>query len=74
MERSGVVQSSEHRWANGEFELPRDGVELPVTGGGERLGRFVLMPTAGVGISKERRLIAVALADQLGAALARQAA
>lgn len=74
MERSGVVESSEHRWANGEFELPRDGVELPVVGGGERLGRFVMMATAGVGVSKERRLIAVALADQLGAALARQAA
>jgi K+-sensing histidine kinase KdpD len=71
LERSGVVQSTEHRYANGAFELPREGVELPVVASGKTLGRFVLIPTPGVGVPKERRLSAIALADQVGAALAR---
>jgi len=74
IERSGVIEASEHRYANGEFELPREGVALPVVGAGQTVGRFVLIPTPGVGVSKERRLSAVALADQVGAALARDAA
>jgi len=49
-------------------------VALPVVGAGRSLGRFVLIPTPGVGVSKERRLSAVALADQVGAALSRSAA
>jgi hypothetical protein len=74
LERSGVIEASEHRYANGEFELPREGVALPVVGAGRPLGRFVLIPTPGVGVSKERRLSAVALADQVGAALSSNAA
>jgi len=74
LERSGVIEASEHRFAKGEFELPREGVVLPVVGAGQAVGRFVLIPTPGVGVSKERRLSAVALADQVGAALARSAA
>jgi hypothetical protein len=70
IERSGVIEAKEHRYANGEFELPREGVALPVVGAGQTVGRFVLIPTPGVGVSKERRLSAVALADQVGAALA----
>jgi hypothetical protein len=48
-------------------------VELPVRGAGRLLGRFVLtMPAdgTGVGMPAESRALAVALADQLGAALA----
>jgi hypothetical protein len=48
-------------------------LELPVRGGGKLLGRFVLtMPADGTGIRlpAESRELAVALADQLGAALA----
>lgn len=48
-------------------------VELPVRGGGQVLGRFVLtMPSdgTGIGLPAERRTLAAALADQLGAALA----
>jgi hypothetical protein len=74
LERSGVVQASEHRYAKGEFELPREGVVLPVVGAGRTVGRFVLIPTPGLGVSKERRLSAIALADQVGAAMARSAA
>jgi hypothetical protein len=74
LERSGVIEATEHHFANGEFELPREGVALPVVGAGQTMGRFVLIPTPGVGVSKERRLSAVALADHVGAALARTAA
>jgi hypothetical protein len=74
LERTGVVEAREHRYANGEFELPREGAVLPVVGSGTTLGRFVLIPTPGVGVSKDRRLSAIALADQVGAALARSAA
>jgi len=48
-------------------------LELPVRGGGQLLGRFVLtMPADGTGIRlpPENRALAVALADQLGAAIA----
>ena len=74
LERTGVIDATQHRYANGEFELPREGAALPVIGAGRTLGRFVLIPTPGVGVSKERRLSAVALADHVGAALARTAA
>jgi hypothetical protein len=74
LERTGVVETTEHHYANGHFELPREGAALPVVAGGRTLGRFVLIPTPGLGISRERRLSAIALADQVGAALARTTA
>jgi hypothetical protein len=74
MERTGTATSRVHRYTREGFELSREGIELPVEGGGEMLGRFVLLPTPGVGISPGRRMIAIAIADQLGTALARQAA
>ena len=75
MGREGAVETREHRYAqHGGFELPRGGVELPVMAAGKQVGRFVLTPTPGVGVSRERRVIAVALADQFGAALVGRAA
>lgn len=71
MERTGTATTGVHWYTRDGFELPRDGVELPVEGGGEVLGRFVLLPTPGLGVSTGRRMIAIALADQLGAALTR---
>ena len=56
------------------FELPAAGVELLVMGRGRLLGRFVLDPTPGTGVSLEQRVVAVALADQVGAVLAAPAA
>jgi hypothetical protein len=58
------------RYRDGGFELSAEGVELPVYGRGHQLGRFVLEPTAGVGVSLDQRVVAVAIADQVGAALA----
>jgi hypothetical protein len=71
LERSGVIHGrSEWRMARGGFELPPEGVELAVLARGRQVGRFVLVPRPGVGTSLEQRVMAVALADQVGAAVA----
>ena len=69
LERSGAVLTDRHRYTLDGFELPAGGVALPVLARGRPVGRFVLMPTPGTGVSLERRIVAVALADQAGAAL-----
>lgn len=69
LERGGQLDRRVWRLRDEGFELPREGVELPVYGRGQQLGRFVLEPT-GVGVSLEQRVVAVAIADQVGAALA----
>jgi K+-sensing histidine kinase KdpD len=70
LERGGAVVGAELRVADGGFALPRDGVEIPVMGRGKVQGRLVLMPKERRGTSVEERVVALALADQLGAALA----
>jgi K+-sensing histidine kinase KdpD len=47
------------------------GVELPVTVGGHELGRLILVPAGRTAISREERLVAVAIADVFGIALSR---
>ena len=69
LERSGAILTDRHRYTLDGFELPPDGVSLPVLARGRPVGRFVLVPTPGTGVSLERRIVAVALADQAGAAL-----
>ena len=73
LERSGVVEERVHHLAREGFALPQDGVELIVLGRGQQLGRFLLVPQPGVGASLEERVVAVAIADQVGAALAASA-
>jgi hypothetical protein len=51
----------------GGFDLPAEGVELPVLARGQQVGRFVLVPTPGVPVSLEQRMVAVAIADQVAA-------
>ena len=70
LERSGFIDTRVFQLRENGFELPLEGVELPVYGRGQPLGRFVLDPTPGVGVSLEQRIVAVALADQVGSALA----
>jgi hypothetical protein len=71
LERAGTLTVTQHKFGiGGEFSLPPEGVELPVVGGGRALGYFVLGPSPDVGVPLEARIVAVALADQLGAALA----
>jgi hypothetical protein len=71
LERTGVISGERlHRFVSGEFALPEEGVELPVLARGRQVGRLVLEPESGHGASLEERIVAVAIADQLGAALA----
>ncbi|MEA3218373.1 MAG: hypothetical protein QOJ19_4529 [Acidimicrobiia bacterium] len=70
IERSGDVVIGELRWGVQAMGFPGREVELPVIARGETVGRFVLIPTPGEPVSFDRRVVAVALADQVGAALA----
>ena len=58
------------RWSTEDIGLPVRGVDLPVRGNGWLLGHFLLTPTPGKAVPHERLLVAVAIADQVGAVLA----
>ncbi|MDQ6797117.1 MAG: PAS domain-containing sensor histidine kinase [Actinomycetota bacterium] len=73
LQRDGRVVGAGHAYGRGGVELPPEGVELTVLGRGRQFGHLVLMPAPGVVLSLERRMIAVALADQLGQALSSEA-
>ena len=68
----GSVRLNPLRWPSATAGLPTKQVELPVRGGGKILGTFLLTPTPVAPISQEQCLVAVALVDQLGAALAHE--
>ena len=70
LERNGSIAGDHRRWIDGEYTLPAPGWRSPCSGGGGEFGRLVLVPDLSVGVSIEERVVAVALADQLGAALA----
>jgi hypothetical protein len=70
LERGGAVVGGTRRLVGEDFELPPEGVELPVLGRGKDFGRFVLTPIARTPASIEERIVAVAISDVLGAALA----
>ena len=54
VERNGTVTGTPVRhYAHGELELPREGAELPVLARGQQIGRFVLEPEPGAGVSLE---------------------
>jgi K+-sensing histidine kinase KdpD len=74
LERSGAVVIGQLRWGVHSMGFPGSEVELPVVGQGQVLGRYVLVPTPAAPVSFDKRIVAVALADQLGAALAATAA
>jgi K+-sensing histidine kinase KdpD len=69
----GTVHLNPLRWPTATAGLPTRQVELPVRGGGKILGTFLLTPTPVTPISHDQCLVAVALVDQLGAALVRDA-
>jgi len=68
--QNGDVILAGMRWAVDQMGLPGREVELPVVYHGLFYGRFVMVPTPGKPVSLERRVVASALADQAGAALA----
>lgn len=73
LERSGRIETPHRRVGpDGELALPPLGVRLPVVGDGHQVGSLVLDPDPNLGVTVEARLVAVALADQLGAAIAHQ--
>jgi len=57
-------------WATDDLGLPTRTIDLPVRSGGWLLGHFVLTPTPGAPVPHQRLLVAVTVADQVGAALA----
>jgi Domain of unknown function (DUF4118) len=73
LERNGVVAHRRYRMKPGgdlEVELPVEGIALPVLSRGQIVGRFVLDFPPGAGATLEQRIVAIALADQVGASLA----
>jgi len=72
LEPSGHITGGAIRsYTRDGFDLPSDGLVLPVVANGRSLGRFVLQPTPGAGVSNERRIVAASLADQLSVVLNR---
>ena len=72
IENTGEVLLGGSVWGVHRLGLPGPEIELPVRARGVAVGRFVLTPTPGDPVSRERRVVAVALADQVGATLGPQ--
>jgi K+-sensing histidine kinase KdpD len=68
----GEVLVGEETWSTGDLGLPTRTVDLPVRSGGWLFGHFLLTPTPGKPVPPDRLLVAVAMADQVGAALAHE--
>jgi K+-sensing histidine kinase KdpD len=69
IEADGTVTMAGMVWDVERLGLPTQRVMLLVRGGGLVLGAFVLTPTPATPIEHDRCVLAVALADQLGAVL-----
>ncbi len=69
LEHDGHVFLGGRTWAVDRLGLPGPEIELLVQIQGHALGRFILTPSAGTPVSHERRLVAVAIADQVGPSL-----
>jgi hypothetical protein len=69
LEHDGRVFLGGRIWGVDQMGLPGPEIELLVQSQGRVLGRFVMTPTPGYEVSYERRVVAVAIADQVGASL-----
>jgi hypothetical protein len=69
IEPSGQVILGGNVWGVHEMGLPGPELDLLVQARGQTLGRFVLKPTPGLPVALQPRVVAVAIADQVGAAL-----
>ena len=66
----GAIEGAPLVATHTDFLLPPGGVELPVVGRGHEFGRLVLFASESVRASLQKRLVAVAIADELGITLA----
>ena len=66
----GEVRVGSVIWNTGDLGLPYRGVDLPVRSGGVVVGHFLLVPEPGVSVAPDVLLVAVSLADQVGASVA----
>jgi K+-sensing histidine kinase KdpD len=71
MQHDGTVTAAHRAWDVDAEGFPRDtDIELLVESGGVFQGRFLMTPIPGARPTHEQRLLAIAFADQAGAALA----
>jgi hypothetical protein len=70
LEPDGTVWVGHSRWDIEQWGLPGEEIELRTFGNGQYYGRFMLKAKPGSKPSLQARLVAVALADQAGRALA----
>ena len=66
---NGAVLIGTVPWATGKFGLPTREVDLPVRSHGFILGHFLLAPRPVVPVTDEELRVAIAIADQVGAAI-----
>ena len=67
LERNGSIEGGRRRWVYDEFSLPAEGCQLLVLHRGDIVGRLAITANYDVGVSIIDRVVAVALADELGA-------
>ncbi len=67
VESDGSVRWGDLEWDTESLGLPSKGVVLEVTGNGLPAGSFTLIPTPGAPVGRDRLVVAIALADQVGA-------
>ncbi|MFJ4897330.1 hypothetical protein [Streptomyces sp. NPDC088727] len=69
LQQDGTVTSGHSHWDVDQLGLPDQEVELRTLASGHFYGRFMMRPARGAAPSLQARLVAVTLANQVGAAL-----
>jgi K+-sensing histidine kinase KdpD len=69
IQSNGDVAHVGMRWPVQEIGIPGPEAEIPAKWRGRVVGRFVVTPTPGASVSLEQRIVAVAIADLVGAYL-----
>jgi K+-sensing histidine kinase KdpD len=72
VERDGRIDQSHKRLIGDGFALPARGAAVKVVANGRTLGQLVVQPDANVGVTREQRRAAVAIADQFAIAVLRE--
>ena len=72
VERDGRLEHSQKRLIGDGFALPDVGAAVRVMANGRTLGQLVVKPKADVGVTREQRRAAVAIADQFAIAVLRE--